>query len=389
MGTRLIEAKICESRSLSETSVFAQDLYKRLITYADDYGRFNADVQIMLPRLFPREMQSISTSDIDDALTELVGVGKIAFYTSEPRDEIYGCFPKWSEHQRIRDSKRHCPEPTDTTINDWYLRRFIPRKMKEAILTRDGFKCQECGKYICTTPMDPARLVKMATGTFHIDHIVPVQQGGRATEENLRLLCPHCNLSRKREFTVDEILEMTQSEAKNKNSRQLSATFRNSPQISASSNPIQSNPIHESESESSSSSKSTRAEREKDDDGDDNKLFQIYQDQQEVLDAWERAGFPTNTTTLDKVVNLFSKYGKGPMLDAISTTVEANPRSPLQYLRAVLDPNHRPRPAKAKNTNPACNFQQRDYDDETDEMVRMMMEWQPDDEKTDKTEETK
>lgn len=241
MPNRIIKETINESRGLSEVSFFAADLYKRLITYADDYGRFNADFQIILARLYPREIGIVEISDIEDAMIELIGAGKVVFYTSTARKEIYGAFPNWSEHQRIRDSKKKAPDPGDTEVNDYYLRRHIPIKLKEKIIERDGFKCCECGKYICSSSIGAKRLVKMAAGIFHIDHLVPVSQGGRATEENLRLLCPKCNLSRKRVFTFDEIVGFAE-------------TCKSSPQVAASCgklppNPIQSNTESESNTE--------------------------------------------------------------------------------------------------------------------------------------------
>ena len=208
MPNRIIKDSINESRGLTSCSFFAQDLYKRLITYADDYGRFNADPQIMVARLYPRELAVVSIEDLTEGLVELVGVQKIKFYTSSARKEVYGCFPHWEEHQRIRDSKKKIPDPEDTTVNDWYLRRYIPTEMKVAIVQRDGFKCKECGKHIAEIT-DASKLVKMAFGCFHIDHIVPCNQGGRATMENLRLLCPKCNQSRKKTFSYDEILNFS------------------------------------------------------------------------------------------------------------------------------------------------------------------------------------
>ncbi len=210
MPNRIIKDSICESRGLSEVSFFAADLYKRLITYADDYGRFNADFQIILARLYPREIGLVSLDDIEDAMTELAGVGKIAFYTSKGRDELYGCLPKWKDHQRVRDSKQKIPEPEDVSVNDWYLRRFIPLSLRVEIIERDQFTCQECGKMICPGIDSAKRLAKMGAGLFEIDHIVPVNQGGRATLENLRLLCPTCNARRRRHFTFEEIVAFSQ-----------------------------------------------------------------------------------------------------------------------------------------------------------------------------------
>ena len=228
-------------------STFAEDLYKRLITYADDYGRFNADTEIMLARLYPRELFYITQEDVIDALLELCGVGKIAFYTASvfgsnnATSGVYGCFPNWKEHQRVRDSKRKCPDPEDTRVNDWYLRRFIPLDMKAQIVERDGFKCRICGKFV-TTCRDAKRFVKLGSGMYHIDHIVPCNQGGRATLENLQLSCPQCNLSRKKHFTFDEIVRFAEMGEEN---TEFTESRGNSPQLAAL---IQSNPESKSES---------------------------------------------------------------------------------------------------------------------------------------------
>ena len=211
MPNRIIKETICDSLALSECSVFAQDLYKRLITYADDYGRFNSDTEIMRARLYAREYSSVDEQDIIDALIELAGVSKIQFYTAQVFNQsgktgIYGAFPNWDSHQRQRETKEKTPKPDDTEINDWYLRRFIPLDMKAEILERDGFKCQICGKFL-TPCKDSKRFAKLGSGLFHIDHIVPVVQGGRATLENLRLSCPECNLKRKKKFSFRDLLK--------------------------------------------------------------------------------------------------------------------------------------------------------------------------------------
>lgn len=231
MPNRVLKDSINESRGLTSCSFFAQDLYKRLITYADDYGRFNADPQIMLARLYPRELAVVCLDDLNDGLIELAGVNKIVFYTSSARSEVYGAFPNWTEHQRLRESKKKSPDPDDETVNDWYLRRFIPLSMKIEIAERDKFKCQICGKHLWAGT-DAKRFVKMGTGLFHIDHEVPVNQGGRATLENLRLTCPECNLSRPKQFSFDEILQFAETRH---NSPQLAATRRKLPPES---NPI-------------------------------------------------------------------------------------------------------------------------------------------------------
>ena len=233
MPNRIIKESICESEGLAECSIFAQELYKRLITYADDNGRFNADTVIMRARLFPREYSEITEQDIMDALIELCGCRKIAFYRPKVFNQygktgVYGSFPNWSSHQRVRESKRKCPDPDDTSINDWYLRRFVSQDMKRAILERDSLKCAICGKYL-TSCRDIKRFLKLGQGLYHIDHIVPVLQGGRATMENLRLTCPECNLKRKKTFTFSDLLKEAEKSSKNILSPQPAATCGNSP----------------------------------------------------------------------------------------------------------------------------------------------------------------
>lgn len=212
MPNRIIKESICVSKSLSETSILAQDLYKRLITYADDYGRFNCDPTIILARLFPREMDWLFEDEIWDCILELCSVSKIKIYRVNDRRftyDLFGYFPFWNEHQRVRDSKTKCPPPDKDSEhpNDWALRRAIPLDLKVKIVDRDKCKCQICHKNLNLYGLSVKALIKERTGILHIDHIVPVRQGGRATYENLRLLCPTCNLSRPRNYTYNDIIE--------------------------------------------------------------------------------------------------------------------------------------------------------------------------------------
>ena len=55
------------------------------------------------------------------------------------------------------------------------------RKLRERILRRDGYMCQQCGQ---------------TEGQLHIDHIIPRRLQGGDNEENLRTLCQKCNLSK-------------------------------------------------------------------------------------------------------------------------------------------------------------------------------------------------
>lgn len=58
-----------------------------------------------------------------------------------------------------------------------YEKRVIPRRIREAILERDGHRCRTCG----------------ATHDLTIDHIVAEKFGGTLDPENLQVLCRSCN----------------------------------------------------------------------------------------------------------------------------------------------------------------------------------------------------
>lgn len=58
----------------------------------------------------------------------------------------------------------------------------IPDQLRAEILSRDGFKCLDCG----------------SDDHLQMDHIIPVSKGGPTTAENLQTLCRPCN-ARKRD----------------------------------------------------------------------------------------------------------------------------------------------------------------------------------------------
>ena len=366
MPNRLIKESICESRKLADVSFFAEDLYKRLITYADDYGRFNADYQIILARLYPREMEIVSIDDIDDAMTELIGAGKIAFYTSEARKEIYGCFPKWADHQRVRDSKKRCPDPADTQINDWYLKRFVPKDMKRYIIMRDKMKCQECGKYIFANVQSADRVIKFGAGLFHIDHIVPVCQGGRATEENLRLLCPSCNLKRKRHFSIEEIISFSQEKDFCGESRQVAANC----------GLIQSNPI-QSESNPNPNPNPTRARarRTAPDDGRFDTFWAAYPRHDARLDA-EKAFKKLNPDDelMGKILKAIEAWKQTDQWKENGGQFIPYPATWLNKHRWEDEiPASRTRSANVGKPVSAQQYAQRDYDNKEQEAFDRMM----------------
>lgn len=73
------------------------------------------------------------------------------------------------EYDRIREANRRASGGTFTKAD------------VEAIRKAQGNRCYLCGK----------KLKK-----YHIDHFIPLALGGTSDPGNLRLACPHCNLSK-------------------------------------------------------------------------------------------------------------------------------------------------------------------------------------------------
>lgn len=72
------------------------------------------------------------------------------------------------------------------------IERSVSPQLRNDILERNGFTCQQCGAGPGDRdPYNPARKVRL-----HIDHIIPLSQGGTNDRDNLRTLCSACNQGR-------------------------------------------------------------------------------------------------------------------------------------------------------------------------------------------------
>jgi len=72
------------------------------------------------------------------------------------------------------------------------IERSISPQLRNEILERNGFTCQQCGAAAGDPdPYTPGRKVRL-----HVDHIVPIAQGGTDDRDNLRALCSTCNQGR-------------------------------------------------------------------------------------------------------------------------------------------------------------------------------------------------
>lgn len=113
MPNRIIKEACRSSKRLDALSDGSERLFWRLITVADDFGRFEADPILIKSACFPRKVDGLKTKNIKKWIDELSHNQLILIYKAE-NEELYGQFNKWEDHQgrkRARHSKH--PSPFD------------------------------------------------------------------------------------------------------------------------------------------------------------------------------------------------------------------------------------------------------------------------------------
>ena len=114
MPTRFIRESCRSSKNLDRLTDFEERLFWRLLTTADDYGRFQADGELVRAACFPYRQMAIQK--IADALKGLQQHHLIILYTVKDRE--YGQFRTFEVHQgkpRAKNSKY--PAPLDTFLH--------------------------------------------------------------------------------------------------------------------------------------------------------------------------------------------------------------------------------------------------------------------------------
>lgn len=128
-------------------------------------------------------------------------VGKVL--TSRQLREAAGDITEWARRVReLRDEEgmqilthndRADLKPNEYLLETLARRPVIARgigaKLRRRILTRNGFTCQVCGAEAGQeSGCEPGKKCRL-----QIDHIIPISQGGKDEEGNLRAVCVYYN----------------------------------------------------------------------------------------------------------------------------------------------------------------------------------------------------
>ncbi|MGB9587746.1 MAG: HNH endonuclease [Armatimonadota bacterium] len=79
-------------------------------------------------------------------------------------------------YNRLLSLEKHLPKGE---------RKLISRKLRFAVLHRDNYRCRACGRSV----EDGVKL--------QVDHIIPIDWGGKTELDNLQALCEECNAGKK------------------------------------------------------------------------------------------------------------------------------------------------------------------------------------------------
>ena len=101
-------------------------------------------------------------------------------------------------HNLCRMCGQRTPSKRQTFCGPRCLRDFFMQtdwqRVRRVVYERDGGICMKCGR----------RVLKK---NFHVDHILPISQGGEEWDlNNLELSCPECNLQKGKRVEIEYVV---------------------------------------------------------------------------------------------------------------------------------------------------------------------------------------
>ena len=155
MPSRIIRESCRSSKSLAAVSAHAERLWWRLTTIADDFGRFEADPEMLKATCFPRKIQGkdVSHEEIESWFSELT---KEMIATYDVGDKIYGVFINWFDNQTPRAKNSKFPSPPENICKQMqtHASKYARERERERYRERDREREREPGAKQ-TTPSFP------------------------------------------------------------------------------------------------------------------------------------------------------------------------------------------------------------------------------------------
>lgn len=115
MPNRILRDGILTSDRVNELDLFQENVYRRLMSVVDDFGRFDGRHEIIRAAIFPLRLDSVTNDMIEQALEACRTLGLIVRYRIDGKN-----FLQLSDfRQQVRVMRSKCPEPTQQAIDEW------------------------------------------------------------------------------------------------------------------------------------------------------------------------------------------------------------------------------------------------------------------------------
>jgi 5-methylcytosine-specific restriction endonuclease McrA len=127
----------------------------------------------------------------------LLSIGWITDHPDGVRVERFDDHNGASAKKRLETARRVAKHRDSTRddesdSNGEYKRLSIPNQVRKSVIARDGGCCAYCGKEGGVI----GQMETKADGYIHLDHVIPLSQGGANDETNLVASCRKCNMKK-------------------------------------------------------------------------------------------------------------------------------------------------------------------------------------------------
>src|SRR3990167_6935164 len=112
MPNRMLRDSVRTSKTLHRLSAEGERMFYRLVTVADDHGRFIAEPAVLRSTCFPLDDGKIRVASVEKWRDELAQE-LITLYRAG--DTTYGFFRTWEKHQTVRAKSSKFPMPASAS----------------------------------------------------------------------------------------------------------------------------------------------------------------------------------------------------------------------------------------------------------------------------------
>jgi hypothetical protein len=143
MPDRIIRAGILTSEAVNSLSPEGEVFYRRLISVADDYGRFDGRTVVLRASLYPLQLDHVRNADLDRLIAECVKASLVRLYTCQlgkPYLEIVKFGQRIQSKSKWPEPADYQPIPESTVVNGESppIRSRVRSRMRESNADADG-----------------------------------------------------------------------------------------------------------------------------------------------------------------------------------------------------------------------------------------------------------